>query len=141
MFDWYSGMAPAERRTFWACFWGWALDAMDVQICALVVPALIAGWHITHADVGQLGTAALLTSSVGGWFTGLLSDRIGRVRMLQFTIVWFAFFTFLSGFTQNFGQLFVLPISPGNREHAEAQPRSTRAEGSGSDTDLLVRSP
>ena len=32
----------------------------------------------------------------------MLSDRIGRARLLMITVAWFAFFTFLSGFTQNF---------------------------------------
>ena len=36
---------------------------------------------------------------------GLLSDRIGRVRTLQITILWFAFFTCVCGFAQSFGQL------------------------------------
>jgi MFS family permease len=48
----------------------------------------------------------LLTSAVGGWAAGVLADRFGRVRILQLTVMWFAAFTFLSGFTQNFGQLF-----------------------------------
>jgi MFS family permease len=43
-----------------------------------------------------------------GWFAGALSDRIGRVRTLQITIGWFAFFTFLCGFAQSYGQLFTL---------------------------------
>ena len=30
-----------RRRTFWACFGGWALDAMDVQIYSFVIPTLI----------------------------------------------------------------------------------------------------
>src|SRR6185312_10335460 len=37
-----------------------------------------------------------------------LSDRFGRVRMLQITILWYSFFTFLCAFAQNFEQLFVL---------------------------------
>jgi MFS family permease len=37
----------------------------------------------------------------------LLADRIGRVRTLQITIIWFAVFTFLSGFTQTIHQLMV----------------------------------
>ncbi|MFT3766408.1 MAG: MFS transporter [Minicystis sp.] len=113
MFDWFTGMTPLERRTFWASFGGWALDAMDVQIYALVVPALIAGWHLTSAEVGQLGAAALFTSALGGWLAGLLSDRVGRVRMLQISVLWFAFFTFLSAFAQDFGQLFVLRLLQG----------------------------
>jgi MFS family permease len=47
----------------------------------------------------------LLTSAVGGWAAGILSDRIGRVRTLQITIVWFATFTLACAFTQNFTQL------------------------------------
>jgi hypothetical protein len=27
---WYRELAPNEKRTFWACFGGWALDALDV---------------------------------------------------------------------------------------------------------------
>ena len=38
----------------------------------------------------------------------MLADRIGRVRLLQITIAWFAFFTFLSGFTNNFGELLLV---------------------------------
>jgi MFS family permease len=47
----------------------------------------------------------LLVSSLGGWIAGILADRIGRAKVLQLTIIWFAFFTFLSGFTQSYDQL------------------------------------
>jgi MFS family permease len=47
-------------------------------------------------------------SSAGGWLAGLAADRWGRVRVLQWTIVWFAVFTFLSGFTNTFTQLFIV---------------------------------
>jgi MFS family permease len=47
----------------------------------------------------------LLISAIGGWLAGLLADGFGRARILQITIVWFAFFTFLSGFTHSFWQL------------------------------------
>ena len=40
-------------------------------------------------------TATLLASAVGGWAAGYLADRIGRVRTLQFTILWFSFFSML----------------------------------------------
>jgi MFS family permease len=98
-------MNVRERRTFWACFTGWALDAMDVQLYAVVMPTLIAAWGMSQAQAGTLGTAALLFSSVGGWLAGILADRFGRAAVLRWTIVWFALFTFLSGFTQSFEQL------------------------------------
>ena len=108
MFSWYTELAANERRTFWACFAGWALDAFDVQIYSFVVPTLIALWSITKPQAGLLATSALLVSAFGGWIAGMLADRIGRVRLLQITIGWFAVFTFLSGFTQNFEQLLVV---------------------------------
>jgi len=36
-----------------------------------------------------------------------LSDRMGRVRVLQLTILWFSFFTLLCGFAQDGNQLLV----------------------------------
>ncbi|MGA2961569.1 MAG: MFS transporter [Candidatus Korobacteraceae bacterium] len=105
--EWYGQMKQQERRAFWACFGGWALDAMDVQMYAVVVPTLIALWGMTKAQAGIVGTVALIVSSIGGWIAGILADRYGRVRVLQITILWFSLFTFLSGLTNSFGQLLI----------------------------------
>src|SRR5246127_2965 len=104
---WYRELDASERRTFWACFGGWMLDAMDVQIFSFAIPAIIAAFHISNADAGLIGTVTLLTSAFGGWFAGALSDRFGRVRTLQITIAWFAIFTFLTGFAQTYTQLLI----------------------------------
>lgn len=106
LFGWISTLSKPERSTFIACVGGWGLDGMDVQLYSFVIPALIATWGITRADAGVLATAALLSSSVGGWLAGYISDRFGRVLTLQIAIVWFALFTFLSGLAQNYEQLF-----------------------------------
>src|SRR5258705_7067099 len=104
---WYTELKPNEKRTFWACFGGWMLDAMDVQIFSFAIPAIIVAFAISNADAGLIGTVTLLSSAFGGWFAGALSDRFGRVRTLQITILWFAFFTFLCGFAQSYTQLFI----------------------------------
>ena len=57
------------------------------------------------AQAGYIASASLITSAVGGWGAGVLADRYGRVRILQLTVLWFAAFTFLSGFTHSYGQL------------------------------------
>ena len=105
--SWYGDFDNRQRKAFWACFGGWALDAMDVQMYALVLPTLILEWGLTKAEGGTLGTVALLASSVGGAIAGNLADRIGRVRVLQLSILWFSVFTFLSGLTENYTQLFI----------------------------------
>jgi MFS family permease len=102
---WYGELASSERRTLWACFGGWALDALDVQIFSFAIPAIIAAFSISNVDAGLIGTVTLVTSAMGGWFAGMLADRFGRVRMLQITVIWFAIFTFLSGFSQTYYQL------------------------------------
>ena len=56
----------------------------------------------------MLGTVTLLFSALGGWLAGILADRYGRVRVLQYTILWFSVCTVAIGFAQNFEQLFVL---------------------------------
>jgi MFS family permease len=105
--EWYSAMKPQEKKTFWASIGGWILDAMDVQILSFAVPTIIAAFAITNADAGRIGTVTLFTSAFGGWAAGALADRIGRVRTLQITILWFAFFTFLCGFAQTYDQLLI----------------------------------
>ncbi len=107
MFNWYGNLPPGQRRTFWACFGGYALDALDVQVYSFIIPALVGLWSISNTEAGLLATSTLILSAFGGWIAGMLSDRFGRVRILQVTIAWFALFTFLSGFTQSFGQLLV----------------------------------
>jgi MFS family permease len=83
------------------------LDGMDVMVYSFVLPTLITVWRLSATQAGFLATATLIVSSLGGWVAGVLADRYGRVRILQLTILWFAVFTFLSGFTANYGQLLI----------------------------------
>src|SRR4051812_7771573 len=103
----YRDMNLPERRTFWACASGWALDGMDFQIYPLVIGTIIAMWKVDPGTAGLAGTVTLLASAVGGWLGGYLADRIGRVRTLQLTILWFSFFSLVCAFVQNFDQLLI----------------------------------
>jgi MFS family permease len=105
--SWLSELTSLERRTLGICFGGWTLDQFDAQIFSFLVPTIIGLWGISPAQAGLLGTVTLLISALGGWIAGAFADRYGRVVVLQVTIVWFALFTFLCGFTQNFQQLFI----------------------------------
>ena len=42
MLTWFAELNRSQKRTFWACFSGWGLDAMDTQMYALAIPTLIA---------------------------------------------------------------------------------------------------
>jgi MFS family permease len=110
---WYSELDPVEKRTYWACFAGFGLDSMDSTIYALVIPALIATIGLTKPEAGYLATAALVGAAVGGWGAGLLADRIGRVRILQLTILWVALCTLAAAFATGFNTLFVIRFLQG----------------------------
>lgn len=113
MMDWYRSGSDAERKTFWACFGGWALDAFDVQLFSLVVPTLLGLWHISKGEAGSIASVTLVASAIGGWAGGMVSDRVGRVRALQWMILWFAAATFLSAFAQGYWQLLALKALQG----------------------------
>jgi MFS family permease len=103
----YRDMNLPERRTFWACASGWALDGMDFMIYPLVIGTIISLWKVDPGTAGLAGTATLLASAVGGWLGGYLADRIGRVKTLQLTILWFSFFSLVCAVVQNFDQLLI----------------------------------
>ncbi len=103
----YKDMTVSERRTFWACATGWALDGMDFMIYPLVIGTIIALWKVDAGQAGLAGTVTLLASAIGGWLAGYIADRIGRVRTLQLTILWFSIFSLVCAFVQDFNQLLI----------------------------------
>jgi MFS family permease len=113
MYKWYQETGKIERRTLWVCFAGWGLDAVDGQMFSLAIPALIATFALSSAQAGMIGSVTLVSSALGGWIAGSLSDRYGRVRILKLTILWFSLFTFLSAWAQSYGQLIALKALQG----------------------------
>ena len=87
MLTWYRELSRGEHNTFCGCFGGWALDAFDVQLYSFVLPAIVLSLGVSQAEAGLLGTSALIASAVGGWVGGVLADRHGRVRVLQWTVL------------------------------------------------------
>jgi MFS family permease len=102
---WLRHTSLHERRAMLAAYAGYGLDGFDFMAYTFIIPTLITLWGMSKAEAGYIASAALVTSAIGGWGAGVLADRIGRVRVLQLTVLWFAAFTFLSGFTHSYGQL------------------------------------
>src|ERR1700759_3209263 len=103
----YRDMNLPERRTFWACAAGWALDGMDFMIYPLVIGTIITMWKGDAGTPGLAGTVTLLASAVGGWLGGYLADRIRRGKTLQLNLLWFSGFSLIFAFVQNFDQLLI----------------------------------
>jgi MFS family permease len=102
---WLQRTSVNDRRAMAAAFAGYGLDGFDFMVYTFIIPTLLTLWGMSKAEAGYIASATLITSAIGGWGAGVLADRFGRVRILQLTVLWFAAFTFLSGFTHSFGQL------------------------------------
>jgi MFS family permease len=102
---WLLQTGANERRAMVAAFAGYGLDGFDFMVYTFIIPTLLTLWGMSKAEAGYIASAALITSAIGGWGAGVLADRFGRVRVLQVTVLWFAAFTFLSGFTHSYGEL------------------------------------
>jgi MFS family permease len=110
---WYGEADKKTRRVFWTCGAGWAMDTADGLVYQYLIPVLIAAFGMTLAQAGYIASANYIAAALGGWIGGWLSDRYGRARVLQLTILWFSVFSFLSGFAQNYEQLFAARILQG----------------------------
>jgi MFS family permease len=103
---WLKSTTAIERRTLLAAYAGYGLDGFDFMVYTFIIPSLLSLWGMSKAEAAYIASGALITSAVGGWAAGVLADRFGRARVLQLTVLWFSAFTFLSGFTHSFSQLF-----------------------------------
>jgi MFS family permease len=107
-FGWWRGLGCDGRRAFVGAFGGFALDSYDFQVLPLGLVAITASLSISSGEAGLLAAVTLALSAVGGVIAGVLVDRIGRVRTLQFTVTTYVVCTALCGFAPNFETLLVL---------------------------------
>jgi len=84
---------------------GYAMDGFDLLILGFMMRAISAELQLTPAQGASLVTATLIGAVIGGIGFGMLSDRIGRVRVLTWTIVVFALFTGLCALSQGYYDL------------------------------------
>ena len=108
--SWWSEANGDARRALAAGMFGWMLDAFDVMLFALVLPAVSADLGLTKAEGGLLGSVMLVAAAAGGVMAGRIADRLGRTRALMLSVALYSVFTFLCGFANTLTQFVVLRI-------------------------------
>jgi MFS family permease len=106
----YKELLPTEvdkdaRKALIGSALGYAMDGFDLLILGFMLRVISADLHLTAAQGASLVTATLIGAVIGGIGFGMLSDRIGRVRVLTYTIVLFAVFTGMCGLAQGYYDL------------------------------------
>ncbi|MTJ79675.1 MAG: MFS transporter [Telmatospirillum sp.] len=81
------------------------MDGFDLLILGFMLKSISGDLALTQAEGASLVTATLVGAVLGGIGFGMLSDRLGRVRVLTMTIVVFAVFTGLCGLAHGYWDL------------------------------------
>ena len=133
-------VTPAARRALIGSAVGYAMDGFDLLILGFMLGAIRAGLGLDAAQAASLVTATLIGAVIGGVLFGMLSDKVGRVRVLTWTIVVFAVFTGLCALAQGYWSLLLFrtlaglglggEFGIGMAMVAEAWPDSMRARAS-----------
>lgn len=134
----FAGVTSDQRKTLTAACLGWALDAFDVMLYALVLAHVMRDLGMTKATAGLLGTLTLLASGIGGLLFGFIADRIGRTKALMLSIATYSVCSFASGLSTSILMLacfrFVLGLGMGGEWNtgatlvAETWPSHLRAK-------------
>jgi MFS family permease len=110
LLGWLRDGTPAARRALLAASLGWALDAFDVMLYALVLSALLADLSISTATAGLLGSLTLVASGIGGVLFGTIADRVGRRPAMILSILVYSVFTAACGLAQSVWMLGVFRL-------------------------------
>ena len=98
-------LTSSERWTSYSalvltiCILGWAFDIYEATIMQLVTPILIKEWGITPATMGTVTTLSRWIGLIGTFLFPVLADLYGRRPALIWSILVYALFTGLTGFS------------------------------------------
>lgn len=106
-FGWWREAGIDARRALLAASFGWMLDAFDVMLFALVLPAVSAELGLTTIEGGLLGSVMLIAGAAGGVGFGWFADRFGRTRALMASVIIYSVFTAACGFSTNLTQFLI----------------------------------
>ncbi|GHF19208.1 MFS transporter [Amycolatopsis deserti] len=116
---WYRDVTPANWRSLFAAFLGWGFDGYETYALTVVLTPMLS----QLLDPGQRANlplwggiavgVTLLGWAIGGVIGGMVADRVGRKRVMVFSIAAYSAFAGLTAFSQNLEMLLVLRFLTG----------------------------
>lgn len=97
---WLSEVTTTQWVVLAAASAGWVFDVYEGQLFTVFKTPMLRDLGVAPAEIewrGNVGLAAfLLGGAAGGLFFGMLGDRLGRVRVLGYTILVYSLFSGLT---------------------------------------------
>ncbi len=87
------GFTPFHRRAVLITGVAWSFVAMEILLVGFILPVFAAEWNLSGRWQGWIAASALAGSLVGSLVVGATADRVGRRRLFQLSILWYAAFT------------------------------------------------
>ena len=66
---------------------GHALDGLDLMILSFALSGIIATFGVDNATAGSLTSITLAGAFLGGLVFGTLADKLGRIRVLTYSVI------------------------------------------------------
>src|SRR4030081_3051586 len=104
----FKSLNPIQRKTFLACFLGWALDALDFFLLTFVLIPVAHDFSRSIPQVAFAITLTLMMRPVGAFIFGLLGDRFGRRIPIMADIIFYSLMELLTAFAPNFTVFLIL---------------------------------
>jgi MFS family permease len=92
---------------------GWVFDFYDLILYTFLMIQIKNELHFSDVEISFVLGASLAATAVGGIIFGFFSDRYGRKKVLQWTILTYSIGTFLSGFSYSIPLLLLFRIITG----------------------------
>ena len=99
------GFTNFHRRAVALTGFAWTFVAMEILLVGFTVPLFTAIWGLSGSYAGWIAASALGGSLLGSLVLGPAADRVGRRRIFQAAILWYAVFTALTAFAWGPGSL------------------------------------
>ncbi len=92
---------------------GWVFDFYDLILFSFLLGPIGEELHLPKEMLSYILGTSLAATALGGILFGVLSDRFGRKKALQWTILTYSFGTLFCGFSVNFWSLMLFRVLTG----------------------------
>ncbi len=89
-------------------FFSWGTVFLDRTSQHFLAPYFAPEFHLSHQQIGMLGSVVAVTWAFSALFFGALSDRVGRKPILVPVVFLFSMLSWISGMVHSFHQLLLV---------------------------------